>query len=165
MVEWRQVPNFENYMVSSDGKVFNMVTRRFIGNKNSDKYYYARLKLRNENGICYIDVHRLVAEVFIPNLDKKAVVNHKNGIKTDNRVENLEWLSSSENNIHALRTGLKGILKGECIYTAKLNREQVEYIRIHCKPYDKELGIRPLSKQFGVSSKAIRDCVYRRSWK
>ncbi len=52
-------------------------------------------------------VHRLLALAFIPNPENKPEVNHKNGVKTDNSLDNLEWMTKSENELHAFRTGLK----------------------------------------------------------
>lgn len=72
---------------------------------------YCSVKLCNNGKQYNLKVHRLVAESFIENKENKPCVNHINGIKTDNRVENLEWCTYSENNIHAFKTGLNKVKK------------------------------------------------------
>lgn len=67
---------------------------------------YYRATLRHKNIIEYKSIHRLVAEAFIPNPNNYPIINHINGIKTDNRVENLEWCTYKHNNEEAFRLGL-----------------------------------------------------------
>lgn len=67
---------------------------------------YIRVHLSIKNIKFQVSAHRLVALSFIPNPDNKPHINHKNGVKDDNRIENLEWVTCSENNFHAHRTGL-----------------------------------------------------------
>ena len=69
---------------------------------------YMSLELRMSDTNKRHLVHRLIAEAFISNPDNKPIVNHINGIKTDNRIENLEWCTQSENIRHAIDTGLRG---------------------------------------------------------
>ena len=75
--------------------------------KSSKGYHVVKLYKKNQPYRRYQKkVHRLVALQYIPNIENKATVNHKNGIKTDNRIKNLEWRTILENNKHARENGL-----------------------------------------------------------
>ena len=104
---WRDIEGYEGiYQVSNLGRVKSL-TRNIFLKLQRDKKGYCVCKLSNGKNRKEAKGHRLVAQAFIPNPENKRQVNHINGIKTDNRVENLEWCTSQENNIHAVKTGLK----------------------------------------------------------
>lgn len=103
--------------------------------------------------------HRIIAECFVPNPYNKHDVNHINGIKTDNRAENLEWSTRFENVIHAYKTGLERPVIGVNHHSSKLDDELVRYIRKSNKSnyiLDKELGIDPST---------IRDARNKKTWR
>ncbi|NNS07293.1 NUMOD4 motif-containing HNH endonuclease [Erwinia sp. JH02] len=75
--------------------------------KVPDKDGYLRVGINKNNKQVRFIVHRLVALAFLPEETDKSFVNHKNGIKHDNRLENLEWCTAKENSLHAVKTGLK----------------------------------------------------------
>jgi hypothetical protein len=110
-------------------------------------------------------VARLIAQTFIPNPLNKPCVNHINGKKNDDRVENLEWVTHSENCLHAYQTKLHGGTKGEINGSAKLNRTLVEWIRRNYIPFDKDFGIMAISKKLGRGYKTIQRVINNQSWK
>jgi hypothetical protein len=85
--------NFRSFVKNKDGK--QLTCRLFSKN-------YLRVKIAGK----WMNCHRLVAQMFIPNIYDKPQVNHINGDKGDNRVQNLEWVTQSENLKHAYRLGL-----------------------------------------------------------
>ena len=103
--EWRDIKGYEGiYQVSNLGRVKSL--ERIVNTCNAYKTLYEKqLKIYvSKNGYLHVSlqrknklVHRLVAEAFIPNPENKPQVNHKNEVKQDNRVENLEWVSAREN--------------------------------------------------------------------
>lgn len=101
---WRDIKGYEGlYKISNLGKVKNKNNE--ILKAEIIKNGYERVKLyKNETGKRIL-VHRIVAENFIENLDNKPFVNHKNGNRQDNRVYNLEWVTSKENAIHGFYEG------------------------------------------------------------
>jgi hypothetical protein len=115
---WYSIPNYEGYYEINKVGQIRGIDRLVVTNKGLRNISSRYLKTRiNNDG--YIDVrlskdgkttttfiHKLIAETFIPNPYKKKEVNHINGIKTDNRLENLEWVTHKENMIHAHKLGL-----------------------------------------------------------
>lgn len=170
---WKDVVGYEGYYQVSNLGNARSLDRIIINKDGVPKITRGmNLKLRNRQGYLFIDtyinlrskttrVHRLVAEAFIPNSHNKPHVNHINGIKTDNRVENLEWCTMKENMVHASQIGL--VSKGEKIHSSKLTNEIVIKIReLSCQgmtapQIEKEIGI--------IKPCQINAIIRREAWK
>ncbi|AQZ46054.1 NUMOD4 domain-containing protein [Paenibacillus larvae] len=110
-IEWRDIPGYEGfYQINNIGQVYSCHTTRILSNyMASDGYLRANLSVRGKVKIKM--VHVLVAQAFIPNPDNMPVVNHIDGNKQNPNVNNLEWVSYSENTKHAFTNGLAKISK------------------------------------------------------
>ena len=162
---WKDCKGYEGlYQVSSLGRIWSVRKQRYIKSykKTGKNEGYLEIQLVAKNGkIKYERVHRLVALAFIPNPNNYTIVNHLNGIKDDNRVENLEWTTVQGNTQHAVDNNLGG-------YNTHL-KEMTEKARIkNAKTYlvykDGELigeykGRKEAGNAANVSEKTVQLCV------
>lgn len=100
----REIDTHPNYSISSTGRIINVNGKEKA--KQIDKHGYEKVDLYSNSQRITKRVHRLVAEAFIPNPDSKPDINHKDGNKLNNSVSNLEWVTKSENMLHAYQAGL-----------------------------------------------------------
>ena len=103
---WETISDFPNYEVSNFGRVRNEKTGNYLTQKIGRDGHYLSVYLCNNGKENTQTIHRLVAKAFVPNPEKKQQVNHIDGNKLNNKVNNLEWCTPKENNIHAIKTGL-----------------------------------------------------------
>lgn len=164
---WKNINGFkENYQVSSFGRIRNI---KKINSKNKGVLKLSTVKHGYNTVvipmICgkynMVNVHRIVALTFIPNPENKKTVNHINGIKTDNMVENLEWATYSENNKAAYKTGLNVVKIGQNHQKAILTNKEVLEIREKRKYKTlKELGV-----EYNIHFTSIHYIVKGKTWK
>lgn len=158
----KQIPEFPNYSVTEDGEVFNTHRNKWIKRyQRSDGYFtivlYGGILKRKQNFL----IHRLIASAYIPNPDNKPYINHKNGIKSDIRLSNLEWVTGQENRIHAVSTGLiTNTTKGRRMHS-KLDEYQVRTIR---KCLEDGMMCKDLAPYFKVSQTLISAIKRRVAW-
>lgn len=94
---WIDIDGFPGYEVSDQGNVRNKETGKYLSTKHQDRgKLYCQVCLKRDGTYANKMVHRIVAEAFIPNPDKKPQVHHKNKNKGDNRADNLEWVTQRE---------------------------------------------------------------------
>lgn len=157
--EWLPVPDWECYHVSNFGRMKSFKGKSPHILTPTFNRGYLQIGLCSGGKQKTFRVHRLVAELFIPNPDNKNTVNHRDGHKLNNHISNLEWATSTENNQHAARLGL--IPSAEDSPDAKLTKEQVLYIRNN----PDNLTQRQLADLFGLIRQTIGQIQLGKSWK
>jgi hypothetical protein len=150
------------YTVDVDGRIYSNHTNRYLKPfKNPSGYYLIDL---HHNGNSYTrQVHRLVANAFIPNPDKLPTVNHINGDKSCNAVWNLEWMSIKDNVQHAWKTGLAKPRYGTDNPANVYSEEQIYAV---CAYLEADvLNNHEIANKCGVNVTLIRDIKFRGKWK
>jgi len=170
---WKDVIGYKNYyQVSSFGRVRSLDRylrqwkgKQLIKGKNLKLHVTKTNRLRVDlckETVRHFFVHRLVAINFIPNLDKKPYINHKDGNPKNNNVFNLEWCTHRENTDHAVahKLHIYGVKHG----MAKLTEREIAEIRIKYEP--KKYGNVPdLAKEYGISKVQIYNIISKREWR
>ena len=149
-----QTKDIGNHIIYSDGRVWSKRDDKFLKSR-INRTGYNRFSIKGKNKY----IHRAVAEAFIPNPLDLPQVNHKNGKKWDNRVENLEWCTSKQNIKHAIEMGL--CTTGEDCYQAKLTEKQVKEIR----SFPKGVLLKDIAKQYDASVPTISNIRNNKRWK
>ena len=171
--KWKIIEEFPKYLISNEGRIKILSTLEDKKVFVKDDGYIATTLVNGKQSYKY--VHRLVAEAFVKNKHNKPQVNHINGIKGDNRAENLEWVTPAENIRHAIDTGLLKYKKkekeiknskyslGEEVNGSKLTPEEVIEIRVLWEL--REFKQVELAEKFGVDNSTINDIIRRKRWK
>lgn len=159
---WMQTLNGK-YLISNLGRLKSITCNKAtryeprILKQHINNCGYLMYNTRGSSGQLQGYVHRLVAEAFIINESKKPCVNHKNGVKTDNRVENLEWVTYLENHNHSVNIGIQnnnGELNGKSKLTSGIVKEIL----------DSDISYPKLGKKYNVSQSVISDIKNGYTW-
>ena len=158
--EWRKIDGYDKYYCSDDGHVKNVLTgkllHRFTGTSG-----YLNVKLSKCGKVKTRSIHRLVALTFIGNSNPDLQVNHINGIKTDNALGNLEFVTQRENTRHAIEIGLFDN-SGQKNGMSKLTDEDIPKIRELLA--SGEYTQKEIAEMFGVKKNAISEIKLCKKW-
>lgn len=158
---WRDIEGYENlYQVSSKGRVrsldrVNSNVKGRVLKYGLQDYRYPNVTLHKNGKQISKTIHRLVAIHFVNNPYDKKQVNHINGIRTDNRMENLEWVSPRENLLHAFDTGLASATKGKD-HPSSRRIIQLDLDGKRIKEYDTVISA---AKSLGIRQGNISNCA------
>ena len=155
---WKTIEGYLNYQVNSDGRVQSLKFRKIRilkPGRSSTGYFHVVLCRNGKSKIC--SVHRLVMKAFVGPCPDGMEVNHKNGIKSDNSFSNLEYITKSENHLHAYRTGLNISSEDRGIPKKSVNQFMKDGRFV--KTYK---SVREAARQLGIWNQNISKCCNRK---
>jgi len=154
--EWSYVEGSPEYRVSNQGRVYSFKSNRLLScARGGTGYPQVRIDNRSRK------VHQLVLESFVGPCPDGFECDHKNGIRHDNRLENLHWVTRQENMLNRRNHGTHNVVKGERNHTAKLTESDVRDIRTMISWGIPCTGI---ADMYGMKSQSIDAIKHRKSW-
>ena len=156
-----KIKEFEEYTISKEGVVYSLKNNKKLKPWINGKGYL-QVRLYKDGKGYDKRVHRLVAETYIKNKENKEQVNHIDGNKLNNNVNNLEWVTNSENQKHAFQTGIHKKDPEKC-NLSKLTKIQVDEIRKKYKP--RKVTHQMLANEYGVNRRTIENIINKKSWR
>lgn len=153
-----EIKGFENYYIDVFGRIYNKKRMRMKTTVRKDGYETCTIRRAKKPYSVYI--HRLVAAQFIPNVNNLPQVNHINGIKHDNTVDNLEWVTAKQNTVHAVETGL-AVPKIDSYKKASIKNRKVspeDELKIK-ELHNNGLSFRGIALAIGVHHKTVSGIV------
>ena len=154
---YKIIPEFANYEISNFGNIRRFKSKKPLTPSLCKKTGYLMFDFC-QNGNKYRKlVHRIVLSTFVENIENKEQLNHINGIKSDNRLNNLEWNTRSENQKHSILIGLRHA-RGNHNSQCKLTEEQV------LKIFNDERKYKYISNEFNISISTVADIKRGYSW-
>lgn len=168
---WKSIRDYETiYEVSTFGRVKSLRRKDRLGRSISEKILtptvgragYPVVTLCNSGKEKKVYIHRLVAEGFINNSRSCPQVNHKDGNKTNNFIQNLEWVTPKEQIEHSIKMGLKRSALGTRNKKSKLSEDDVREIRNHIDAGT--FSLRAIARKYRVCHRSIADIRDRKSW-
>ena len=166
-MEWKPLVYHGEYFgdtheISNNGILRNSVSKKELRKNVNKQGYLTTVISRGRKRKIAIKIHRAVAENFLERIDGKEYINHIDGDKRNNNVENLEWCTPSENIKHAINNGLLINKKGCEVYNSCLNENDVRKIRIMLKNGEKQCDI---AKFYNVSHDVIYHIAHHQSYR
>lgn len=161
---WKDIPEYEGfYQASNLGNIKGLKKNKIIGKTENHKGYFHISLCKNGNPKTMM-AHRAVGLSFIPNPENKPQINHKDLNKKNNRVDNLEWVTNSENQLHAIANGKTGYLNGEKSYKSSFTNKQAEQIRKEYIKNSNTNGTNALAKRYNTTQFCIWRIVNNKSY-
>lgn len=157
---FKDIPGFEDYSVSKCGKVKSNRRGKLLSVVNR-KDGYQEVGIRKEKVKYVVMVHRLVAMTYLPNPENKPCVNHKDSVRDNNHVDNLEWCTQKENLEHASRKGRLIGKRGETNYGAVMDNETCHEI---CKAMQDGAKLSDLSRKYSINIKTLSNIKNGKRW-